>query len=124
MRKRYILLVLLLLFSLERFLTMRTSDSDAVKEFQKKGITLTTRTMYIRGHGLHYVSVGTDTMRTIVFVHGSPGSWDAFSPYLQDSTLRTRFRMISIDRPGFGYSDYGTALHIQQGCDIISSFLD
>jgi alpha-beta hydrolase superfamily lysophospholipase len=32
--------------------------------------------------------------------------------------------MISIDRPGFGYSNYGDALHLQQGCDIISSFLD
>ena len=41
-----------------------------------------------------------------------------------DSTLRPRFRLISIDRPGYGYSDYGDALNLQQGCDMISSFLD
>jgi pimeloyl-ACP methyl ester carboxylesterase len=32
--------------------------------------------------------------------------------------------MISIDRPGFGYSDFGDALPLQEGCDLISSFLD
>lgn len=125
-KKRYIVLILLVTgwMVAEISLRMRTSDSEAVAKFKSRGITLATRTLHIRGHDLHYVSVGADTMRTIVFVHGSPGSWDAFEWYLLDSALRTRFRMISIDRPGFGYSDYGDAMHLQQGCDIISSFLD
>ena len=126
MRKRYILLTLLVVFCLvlENCLTLRTSDKRAVREFQKKGISLTPHTLRIRDRDLHYVSVGSDSMRTIVFVHGSPGSWDAFKRYLMDPTLRSRFRMISIDRPGFGYSNYGDALHLQEGCDMISSFLD
>jgi len=32
--------------------------------------------------------------------------------------------LISIDRPGYGYSDYGDAVSLQQNADIISSFLD
>jgi len=126
MRKRYIFLILTITACavVELSVTMRKSDADAVSEFQAKGITLATRTLHIRGHKLHYVSVGADTMRTIVFIHGSPGSWEAFTRYLQDSALRSRFRMISIDRPGFGYSDYGDAMHLQAGCDVMSSFLD
>jgi pimeloyl-ACP methyl ester carboxylesterase len=125
-KKRYTILILLLTLWIvaEYSLMMRTSDSEAVAKFKSRGITLVTRSLHIRGHVLHYVSVGPDTMRTIVFVHGSPGSWDAFGRYLLDSALRTRFRMISIDRPGFGYSGYGEAMHLQQGCDVISSFLD
>ncbi len=126
MKKRYIILILLILAWIvaELSLRMRTSDSEAIAKFRSRSITLATRTLHISGHALHYVSVGADTMRTIVFVHGSPGSWDVFERYLLDSTLRRRFRMISIDRPGFGYSDYGNAMHLQQGCDVITSFLD
>ena len=126
MRKRYILLIVFigLCFLLENCLTMRTSDSKAVKAFSDKGITLSPHALHISGHELHYVQVGFDTARTIVFIHGSPGSWDAFEEYLADSILRLRFRLISIDRPGFGYSDYGYALPLQQQCDVISSFLD
>ena len=126
MRKRYILLFVFigLCFVLENCLTMRTSDSNAVKEFGEKGVTLCPHTLHISDHKLHYVQVGSDTVRTIVFIHGSPGSWDAFEEYLADSVLRSRFRLISIDRPGFGYSDYGYALPLQQQCGVISSFLD
>ena len=126
MRKRYILLIVFVAFCLvlQNCLMMRTSDLVAIKQFQKRGVNLTTRTLHIGDRNLHYVSVGADSMRTIVFVHGSPGSWNAFSRYLRDSTLRSRFRMISIDRPGFGYSDFGQALPLQAGCDVISSFLD
>jgi pimeloyl-ACP methyl ester carboxylesterase len=126
MRERYILLTLFVVFCLilENCLTLRITDKRAVRKFQKKGISLTPHIMHIGGRDLHYVSVGPDTLGTIVFVHGSPGSWDAFERYLMDSALRSRFRMISIDRPGFGYSNYGNALHLQEGCDTISSFID
>lgn len=126
MRKRYLLLFLFATFCLllHSCLMMRTSDKAAIWQFHRRGINLATRTLHIHGRDLHYVSVGSDTMRTIVFVHGSPGSWSAFSRYLRDSTLRSRFRMISIDRPGFGYSDFGLAMPLQQGCDLISSMLD
>jgi pimeloyl-ACP methyl ester carboxylesterase len=126
MRKRYMILIFLATMWVVVALSvrMRTSDTEAIARFKSRGVTLATNTLRISGRDLHYVSVGSDTMRTIVFVHGSPGSWDAFERYLLDSTLRIRFRMISIDRPGFGYSNYGDAMHFQPGCDIISSFLD
>ncbi|MDQ8180511.1 alpha/beta hydrolase [Pelagicoccus sp. SDUM812005] len=39
---------------------------------------------------------------TVVFMHGSPGSWDAFVHLLSDAELNARFTLVSVDRPGFG----------------------
>ena len=36
----------------------------------------------------------------------------SFSEYMKDSMLLKKFRMVSVDRPGFGYSDYGQAQHL------------
>jgi pimeloyl-ACP methyl ester carboxylesterase len=35
----------------------------------------------------------------VVFVHGSPGSWDAFIGFFKDSLLVGKARLISVDRP-------------------------
>lgn len=93
-------------------MTFRTSDKKAVSSFAEKGILLRTTTLHKNGHAIHYVQTGADSLPTLVFIHGTPGSWTAFEPYLRDSLLRTRFRLVSFDRPGFGYSDFGNAMHM------------
>jgi pimeloyl-ACP methyl ester carboxylesterase len=55
---------------------------------------------------LEYVEVNTpsasgETKQLIVFVHGTPGSYTAFVPYLNDPIMRERFHMISVTRPGW-----------------------
>jgi pimeloyl-ACP methyl ester carboxylesterase len=34
-----------------------------------------------------------------------------------------KFRIITIDRPGYGYSDFGDAMHLQEQCKLILAFL-
>ncbi|HXB42751.1 MAG TPA: alpha/beta hydrolase [Puia sp.] len=101
-------------------LTMRQPDSDAKKKFEQDGVPLTTATILVDGHHLHYVKTGNDSLPTLFFVHGTPGSWDAFENYLKDKDLLQRFRMVSIDRPGFGYSDYGKPEHLAKQSELIS----
>lgn len=101
----------------------RTDDKTAIENFKKAGVTLTAHTENIDGHKLHYVSTGSDTLPTLIFVHGSPGSWNAFEAYLKDNDLLKRFHLISIDRPGFGYSDFGDAEHMNKQCEIVSTLL-
>jgi len=43
---------------------------------------------------------------SLVFVHGTPGSWGTFSRYFEDNTLLNAFNVNSIDRPGWGDSSY------------------
>jgi pimeloyl-ACP methyl ester carboxylesterase len=100
-------------------MTFRISDKKAIGSFAKEGITLSASTKHLNGHTIHYVQTGADSLPTLVFIHGTPGSWSAFEPYLRDSLLLTKFRLVSFDRPGFGYSDFGDAMHLHDQSAII-----
>lgn len=56
------------------------------------------------GETIHYTHIGDTTKPLVFFVHGSPGSSDAFLNYLSDTALSQICQMISVDRLGFGES--------------------
>ncbi len=56
---------------------------------------------------IHYVAIGDTSKPKVIFVHGSPGSWDNFARFLSNSELLESFRLISFDRPGYGKSNPG-----------------
>ena len=70
---------------------------------------LTSDTLLVDGQSIHFVYSDNEHNVLVVFIHGSPGSWDDFSRYLSTDSLLSNYDMVSIDRPGFGYSDYGLA---------------
>lgn len=92
----------------------RISDNEAIKKFSKAGVKLTTGTIIVNGFEMHYAKTGSDTLSSILFVHGSPGGWNEFERYMQDKELLSKYRMISIDRPGFGYSQFGKARNLEE----------
>ncbi len=65
---------------------------------------LASRQLNADGVNLHYVESGPAQAPLVLFVHGTPGSWQAFARYLDDPRLNHRAHMISVDRPGFGLS--------------------
>jgi pimeloyl-ACP methyl ester carboxylesterase len=87
----------------------RMSDQKVAEYFANKAIKPTFHTYKVGKRTMHYVAVGADTLPTVLLVHGSPGAWDAFIGYLGDSTLMGRVRLIAVDRPGYGKSDFGRA---------------
>lgn len=101
----------------------RISDRRAKRKFKKAGVELSVNTIKVKGRSIHYAQTGDDSKPTIVFLHGSPGAWNAFIRYLQDKDLLEHFRMVSIDRPGFGYSDYGNATDLRTQSDLIAFLL-
>ncbi|HTI92770.1 MAG TPA: alpha/beta hydrolase [Puia sp.] len=98
---------------------MRESDRTAIAEFSKNGVSLTFGTIRVGDVTLHYAKTGNDSLPTLFFIHGSPGSWTAYKRYLMDTELLRHFRMIAIDRPGFGYSSLGHAFHLQEQSTLI-----
>jgi len=54
--------------------------------------------------------IHNDTLPTIIFIHGAPGSSTDFIRYMADSVLQQKFNLISYDRPGYGYSDFGNSM--------------
>lgn len=97
----------------------RISDSQAKKKFSIESVILTTETFKVNGFQMHYAKTGNDTLPAIFFVHGSPGGWNAFEKYMQDKELLGKYRMISIDRPGFGYSRFGEARNLEEQSKLI-----
>ncbi|MEQ9308760.1 MAG: alpha/beta hydrolase [Balneolaceae bacterium] len=56
---------------------------------------------------IHYISIGDTSKQSVLFVHGSPGSWDNFLDFLSDSVLLNNYHLIAVDRLGFGKSGIG-----------------
>lgn len=53
---------------------------------------------------LRYLETGDKSKTTVVFIHGTPGSWSAFAGYVNEPTLQKQAHLVVIDRPGWGGS--------------------
>jgi len=101
----------------------RISDKKAKDEFSKEGITLDTGSIKVDGFDIHYAKTGNDSLPTLFFVHGSPDGWIRYKNFMKDKALLTKFRMISIDRPGFGFSQFGDAKNLIEQSKLLSQFV-
>jgi len=61
------------------------------------------------GRSIFYAHSGNHDLPLLIFLHGAPGRWYGYIDYLSDSFLLQHFQMISVDRPGYGYSGEGIA---------------
>lgn len=90
-------------------MTFRMSPKE-IDSFFKIHTIKGTQHHYTIGHrDVHYVKAGDESKPLVLFVHGSPGSLSAFIHFLADSTLLNNALLITADRPGFGYSNFGDA---------------
>ena len=101
----------------------RINDNKAKEKFSKAGVALQTGSEKVGDFDLHYAKTGSDTFPTLFFVHGSPDGWTRYEEFLKDKDLLRRYRMISIDRPGFGYSQFGDAKNLEDQSKLISQFV-
>ena len=90
---------------------MRTSDAKWLEKMREKGQSQPLKFLDIpasTGRNIHTVVVESgDTLPWILFSHGSPGSADAYLDYLADTSLSQYANLVSYDRAGFGFTDYG-----------------
>ncbi len=125
-KKRYLLAFLVfgyLLFA-NSCMTMRTSPKRTAAFFQEKQMDFIDSNVEIQNRNLHYIQTGNKNAQTLVFIHGSPGSWDAYKAYLSDSLLSNKFRLVAIDRPGFGKSEFRRSMALKPQALILNEFLE
>lgn len=112
-RKRYLFIVLLLIVlgcSRLEIMTFRKSDKDQATELLKSGQTdFHFHSYSFEEMEIHYTHVGNDSLPLVILVHGSPGSSSAYLDYLKDTKLTNVAQVVAVDRPGFGYSNFGKA---------------
>jgi len=102
-----LLLILIVLFQTE-FFAFRETDAELKNYLAKRGQTdVLALDVTVQGQNIHYLHVGDSTKPLIVLVHGAPGSLSAFKSYLADSALLEFAQVVAMDRPGYGFSDYG-----------------
>jgi pimeloyl-ACP methyl ester carboxylesterase len=115
---RSLIIILVILFTwiilAPGCMTFRLSDERARAKFIKKGLELQTAFYKVNNRQIHYTMVGNDSLPTLIFLHGSPSSWSSFEHFMKDPSLLFHYRMVSVDRPGFGYSDFGDAVNLQE----------
>lgn len=121
--KGFLLLIAIWLVFAQCIMKQRITDNRAKKNFSEKGITLFTDTFKAGDLELHYVKTGNDSLPTLFFIHGSPDSWTRYEKFLQDKDLLSKYRMIAIDRPGFGYSQFGDAKNLAEQSKLISQLV-
>lgn len=67
----------------------------------------TLRSYSAGGRQLQYAVVEHSGGPRIVFIHGSPGDWQAFAKFIDHPGLRSYGPRVAPDRPGFGGSEAG-----------------
>jgi len=127
-KKKWIIVFLVLAIltvTMHSCLQFRMSKSEIDSYFankKQKGRLIS----FIEGfRTVNYVMVGDDDKPLVIFVHGSPGSLSAFIDFLGDSSLVSHAQLISIDRPGFGYANFGNAEpSLQKQAVLLKSVID
>ncbi len=87
----------------------RMSQSEIDTFFANKETKGTFHSYEIGKRVITYVKAGDESLPLVIFVHGSPGSLSAFIDFLADTALLKRTQLITVDRPGFGSSNFGNA---------------
>lgn len=103
------LIFLLLASSVSACSEFRMSEEEMKSYLEQHRQELKSDTISMDGQKIHFVYSDNDRQDLLVFVHGSPGSWDDFAGYMTTDSILARYDVLSIDRPGFGYSDFGSA---------------
>ncbi|MEQ9297116.1 MAG: alpha/beta hydrolase [Cyclobacteriaceae bacterium] len=86
------------------------SGKEAAKEFEGQVLIPVILKHEIDGQTMNYALLDQGHSSMVVFLHGAPGSWSAFVDYLKNDELASKANLLSIDRPGYGYSNFGDAV--------------
>ena len=96
-----------LLFTMDSCMQFRLSTTEIEERFKARNTAGVQLTYEYKKRTIHYAKTGIEDGPIVLFIHGSPGSLSDFIGFLTDSLLQTKAQLISVDRPGFGQSNFG-----------------
>ena len=102
-----ILLIIVLSQFVSGCISFSKSDKEVSEFFETHPVKPESKFYTVDNYKMHYKALDLGQNASVIFVHGTPGSWDGFIDYFTDSTLYNQAVIISPDRPGFGMSSYG-----------------
>ncbi len=118
-----VIIIVCLVF--DHYVQVRRSDNVLRRIFAERNIDASIHYYYSHGRKLRYVAAGNDSLPVLLFLHGSPGSMSYYGRRYSDSSLQGKFRMLAVDRPGYGNSGLGEPEpSIQKQAQMIRPLLD
>lgn len=100
-------------------------DAKARIAFDKANVPIAFKDYTASGRTIHYAEVITGRIDkpTLFFIHGSPAIWHCYENYMLDDDLVKKYRIVSIDRPGFGFSDFGEATTVTMQAQLVGALV-
>ncbi|HIE45843.1 MAG TPA: alpha/beta hydrolase [Flavobacteriaceae bacterium] len=110
-RHKLLFVIVLILAMINSCVTLRKSDKQTIKKFNKVGQTPIIYHDIFEGKQIRWIADKefNKNVPTIIFVHGAPGSSDNYFKHLQDVDLQKKANLVAVDRLGYGYSNFGKA---------------
>lgn len=96
------------------FVDFRQSDDELAAEFDGQRVHPVIHRYRVRDGAeraprtIRFIETPGDwTKPVVLFIHGAPSSLSFFNDFFKDTTLLNHARLVAVDRPGYGYSDFG-----------------
>ncbi len=109
------LIILIILLRLEIIgqpimnMSFRLSDDKILKEFKNENLKPEIKYHTFKGQTMRYLELALNpNLPYVVFIHGAPGSLSDYSAFFRDEELYRQINLISVDRLGYGNSEFGT----------------
>jgi pimeloyl-ACP methyl ester carboxylesterase len=103
----------------------RYKDATIIEDYHKKGLNPQLKRYKIGERTVRYLEMGSDDKPSVLLIHGAPSSLSIFNPIIQDSLLWSKAKVFAVDRPGYGYSDFGkTEVSIANQAALLKPILD
>lgn len=98
-----------LMLLMDGCMQFRMSKTEIEEYFASKDTKGTLHSYHTGDRVINYLEAGDASLPLVMFVHGSPGSLSAFIDFMADTALLAHAQLITVDRPGFGSSNFGYA---------------
>ncbi len=122
--KRIILLVLIVglvvFVNYVYSVKFRASDSEVIEQVANNNTDVTIDYLSYESRSIRNILVERGNDQLLILLHGAPSSSGQWIPLVNDSTLGKKVDFLMIDRPGYGYSNFGKPIiSIRKQAEII-----
>ncbi|HOZ88574.1 MAG TPA: alpha/beta hydrolase [Bacteroidia bacterium] len=84
------------------------TDDELAEHYKTRALKPVYKKLDFINRQLHYATMSrSDTLPLLLLVHGAPGAWYGYLNLMDDSLLQANFKIVSVDRLGYGKSNYG-----------------
>ena len=101
------------------------TDKELAEYFKTKQLKPEFKTIQVNSRDVFCAEIGDSKLPVVIFIHGAPGSWYDYVKFFGDSSLLSKVRLISFDRPGYGKSGAGLPMiSIDEQAAVVRRFID